>query len=158
MTKTAAKSKPEVYCPYCGAEAFLVDDTAVYQKSYGGKVWLCSPCKAWVGCHKNSKNHIPLGRLANASLRKLKIRAHALFDPLWKAAKQHRGWTQSHARAKAYSWLAKSMDIPCSECHIGMFDEDRVLLAIEVLRKREPAPSTSNDSEKEIHGQAVKEA
>jgi hypothetical protein len=119
----------------------LLPDTEVYARSYGGMVWVCQPCKAWVGCHKNSKNHIPLGRLATANLRKLKIEAHALFDPLWPAAMKHRRWTQAHARAKAYSWLAQKMEIPRSECHIGMFDEDRVLLAIEVLRKREPAPA-----------------
>lgn len=138
MTKTAAKSKPVVHCPYCGALATLVDDTAVYQKSYGGKVWLCAPCNAWVGCHKNSKNCIPLGGLGTANLRKLKIKAHALFDPLWKAAMKHRGWQQSYARAKAYSWLAQKMGIERSECHIGMFDEARVLHAIDILRQRQP--------------------
>lgn len=141
MTKTAAKSKPVVVCPYCSAHAELVDDTQVYQRNYGGKVWLCRHCKAWVGCHKNSKSHIPLGRLATAELRKLKIEAHALFDPLWRAAIRLRGWSQPHARGKAYSWLSKKMDIPRAECHIGMFNEDRVRLAIDILRKREPAQS-----------------
>jgi hypothetical protein len=138
MTKTTAKSKPIVLCPYCDAMAELVDDTQVYQRSYSGKVWLCRPCKAWVGCHKNSKNHIPLGRLATAELRRLKIEAHDLFDPLWRAAIRLRGWSQAHARGKAYSWLAQKMGIPREECHIGMFNEERVKLAISVLKKREP--------------------
>jgi hypothetical protein len=146
MTKTATKAKPVVMCPYCGAQALLVADTEVYQFSYGGMVWLCRPCKAWVGCHKNSKNHIPLGRLATAELRKLKIAAHARFDPLWRAAMKHRGWSQSHARAKAYSWLAQKMDIPRGECHIGMFDETRVRKAIEILAKPEPVTKDINDA------------
>lgn len=139
MTKTAIKSKPVVLCPYCGAQALLVDDTEIYPRSYGGKVWLCRPCCAWVGCHKNSSNNVPLGRLAKSNLRQLKIKAHALFDPLWKAAIKHRGWTQAHARGKAYSWLSQKMNIPRAECHIGMMDEQRVQLAIDVLNKREPS-------------------
>jgi hypothetical protein len=150
VTKTAAKSKPKVYCPYCGAEAILLPDTAVYSRSYDGMVWVCQPCKAWVGCHRG-KNNIPLGRLANAELRKLKIEAHSLLDALWRAAMKIRGWSQKYARGKAYSWLAKSMDIPPSDCHIGMFDEATCLKAIEVLRKREPAPPTETEPERGSH-------
>ena len=100
-----------------------------------------------MGCHKNSKDHRPLGRLATSELRKLKIEAHALFDPLWQAAMQHRGWSKTQARAAAYSWLAKKMDLSRSVCHIGMFDESTVRKAIEVLRKREPAPPTETEPE-----------
>ncbi len=139
MTNSRTKSKPVVLCPYCGALAECVEDTAVYQRSYGGWVWLCRPCEAWVGSHKGSKTHIPLGRLATAELRKLKIEAHALFDPLWRAAMKHREWSQAHARGKAYAWLSKKMGIDRAECHIGMFDEARCRTAIEILKKREPA-------------------
>jgi len=83
-------------------------------------VWICKPCGAWVGVHRGTK--IPLGRLANAELRKAKIEAHAAFDRFWQAAIKLRGWTKGKARAKAYAWLSKSLEIPAEDCHIGMFD------------------------------------
>jgi hypothetical protein len=142
----APKPIPEVFCPYCGAEAELVPDTKVYARSYGGKLWMCAPCKAWVGCHKNSSNYVPLGRLATAELRRLKMEAHALFDPLWKAAMKHRSWSQNHARNTAYGWLAKKMGIPKAECHIGMFDEDQARAAIAILRDRQPIAEEVSDA------------
>ena len=48
----------EVFCPYCGAQAEWLPDTAVYRTSYGNMVYVCQPCAAWVGCHKN-KNGEP---------------------------------------------------------------------------------------------------
>jgi endogenous inhibitor of DNA gyrase (YacG/DUF329 family) len=131
------KQRPVVNCPYCGQPALLVDDTEIYGRTYGGKMWLCRGCTAWVGTHKGSKNHHPLGRLATAELRELKIQTHALFDPLWRAAIKHRGWSKNYARGKAYRWLAEKMEIPVAECHVGMFDETRARLAIRVLLKRE---------------------
>lgn len=40
--------------------------------------------------------------------------AHAAFDPVWKGGQI--------TRTQAYALLAKSMRIPITECHIGMFD------------------------------------
>ncbi len=101
----------EVICPYCGQRAEFVDSIAVYRRSYG-MIYLCRPCDAYVGVHGNSDQ--PLGRLANAELRKYKVAAHDAFDPLWK--------TRRFSRSGAYAWLAKQMHIPIEKTHIGMFD------------------------------------
>ncbi len=101
----------EVICPYCGQRAEFVDSIAVYRRSYG-MIYLCRPCDAYVGVHGNSDQ--PLGRLANAELRKYKVAAHDAFDPLWK--------TRRFLRSGAYAWLAKQMHIPIEKTHIGMFD------------------------------------
>lgn len=119
-------------CPYCATAAVLVADTEVYQVGYGKMVWLCRPCKAWVGCHRDSKDHKPLGRLANAELRALKIRAHAGFDPIWRAAMLHRKWPKGKARGMAYKWLAKQMGINAKDCHIGMMDEQQSRAVAEI--------------------------
>ncbi len=117
------KTHPPPVCPYCDRKAVLVDDGTVYARSYGSYVWLCKPCQAWVGVHRNSSSHVPLGRLANADLRRLKIKAHALFDSLWRAAMHHRGWSKSRARMLAYRWLATELEIQVKKCHIGYMDE-----------------------------------
>lgn len=112
----------------------LVPDTEVYRRSYGGSVWLCRPCDAWVGCHKNSKRNIPLGRLANAELRQAKIKAHAAFDPLWQAVAERDQINQCRARNRGYAWMAKQMGITREECHIGKFDVAQCGRVVELCR------------------------
>lgn len=105
-----------VICPYCGKAAKLVDSAIIYRGVSYGMIWLCAPCEAYVGTHKNSKDHAPLGRLADRELREWKIQAHAAFDPLWREK------NAPMRRKDAYKQLAESMGIAPSDCHIGMFD------------------------------------
>lgn len=58
--------------------------------------------------------------------KKLRMKAHRLFDPIWKSGLK--------SRTKAYMWLAWKMDIPLSEAHFGAMDKDRLQLAIEILK------------------------
>ncbi len=71
--------------------------------------------------------------MADANLRKLKIRGHALFDPIWKAAWKLRGGSKNFHRSAAYRWLSDSIGIHFMECHFGMFDDDRCSAAITFL-------------------------
>ena len=109
--------------PYCGVGAVLfLNSGRFYGSRDFGPVWACEPCKAWVGTHKNSHGHRPLGRLANKELRVAKILAHHTLDALW-----HRKMVRDHVRKKeartaAYKWLAEQMQIERRDCHIGMFD------------------------------------
>lgn len=111
-------------CPYCGSRAVLFESSAQF---YGGRnfgpVWVCEPCDAWVGCHPGTTN--PLGTPANATTRKLKVRAHAAFDPLWKAKIERDKVSKKKARSAAYAWLSRELGIPGELCHMGMMrDED----------------------------------
>lgn len=113
---------PPVVCRYCSQPADLVTGEAIYprrQDLAGKPFYRCTPCDAWVGCHSGTTR--PLGHLANATLRKAKQRAHAAFDPLWKA-KAETGVSRGRARGKAYSWLAAQLGIEQRDCHIGLFD------------------------------------
>ena len=104
-----------VLCNYCQKPAERVTGYEIYPHRpdlYRKTFWRCVPCKAYVGCHKNSDT--PLGRLANAELRKAKLEAHTVFDPLWR-----RG---TMSRRHAYALLAQKMGIPANQAHIGMFD------------------------------------
>lgn len=119
----------KVSCPYCGKHANLVGGDAIYphrRDLYDLMFWQCAPCDAYVGCHKHgatvlvnkrqvrSDGTLPLGRLANAELRAAKSAAHRAFDPIWKSGQL--------SRSAAYGWLAETLGMQKSECHIGMFD------------------------------------
>lgn len=116
----------KVYCDYCGRRAEYVDSKAIYGTSYG-MMYLCRNCMAYVGVHKGTDK--PLGRLANAELRKWKKNAHAAFDPLWQYG------PFKHRRKAAYRWLAKQMGLPVDQTHIGMFDVGQCKQVIEIVRK-----------------------
>lgn len=128
------KPQPEVDCPYCVRKARLVNGNVIYphRPDLATKFfWQCAPCDAYVGTHVNSTRHYPLGRLANAELRGLKQRVHAIFDPVWKKG--------GISRKEAYKRLAEKMGIPMEECHVGKFDERRCRLALEMLGRKEAA-------------------
>lgn len=128
------KGIPEVNCPYCCRPAALVkNSTNVYKVGRDfGPVWVCWHCEAWVGCHKGSKRYAPMGRLANAALRKAKQAAHAAFDPLWKAKMRKDGLRKSAARKAAYAWLAAELGIEPKNCHVGYLDVAGCMRVIEV--------------------------
>lgn len=116
-------------CPYCGVPSRLVTGATIYphRPDLADKhFYECRPCGAYVGCHPGTRK--PLGRLADAELRRLKMRVHAEFDPHWRRSKN------PHARASAYKRLAQDLGIPRQECHTGMFDVERCKAALEVIR------------------------
>ena len=101
-------------CPYCKQPSVLV------QTQYG-YMYECAPCDARVGTHKGTTD--ALGRLANATLRKLKQEAHAQFDKLWREGFM--------GRREAYRWLSQSVGVPIDYCHIGMFGENTCQKVVE---------------------------
>lgn len=103
-------------CPYCGQWSAKVGGAHIYPHRHdlhGMTFYACDPCGAWVGCHGTGTQ--PLGRLANAELRKAKQEAHRWFDQLWRD-----GYFTS--RGAAYAWLAGELGVDGRDCHIGMFD------------------------------------
>lgn len=114
-----------VLCDYCGKPTRFVDDSIVYGRSFG-MIYYCRECRAWVGVHRGTDQ--PLGRLADAELRKYKKAAHAAFDPIWRRTQM--------TRKAAYKWLAAQLGIPEQETHIGMFDVAQCKQAIAVCKKR----------------------
>lgn len=61
----------------------------------------------------------PLGSLANAKLRGLRVKTHREFDRLWKECQM--------SRTAAYEWLSRKIGGPA---HIGSFDEQKCLATI----------------------------
>lgn len=115
-------------CEYCGDRSKHVTGKDLYPhrpELSGKNFYRCDPCRAWVGCHPGTLQ--PLGRLANASLRKAKLAAHAAFDPIW-----HSDPIPGGARKRGYLWLARQLGIHRNDCHIGMFDEDMCRRVVEI--------------------------
>lgn len=119
-------------CDYCQHPAELVTGADIYphRPDLADKsIWRCVTCAALVGCHPGTDE--PLGRLANAELRKAKIAAHAAFDPVWKSKRMRRG--------EAYRWLSKELGIPLEQTHIGMFDVETCRRVVEACQKESVA-------------------
>lgn len=109
-------------CAYCNAKTICIDSAEIYNGTSYGNVYICRPCKAWVGTHRNQP-HKPLGRVATEALRHAKKEAHAYFDNVWLYLMRARGWSKHDARTWAYDWLHTVMETPREYTHIGMFDE-----------------------------------
>jgi hypothetical protein len=104
----------------------LTTNSEVYGKQYGdGNMYLCRYCGASVGCHPNTV--IPLGRMADDELKKLKKLAHSYFDPIWQNKKRQ--------RRECYQVLARKMGISVDDCHFGWFDAWQLYKALDILRK-----------------------
>lgn len=123
LTIEQSKIYAGVICPYCKGISEMIKSKEIYGKDYGW-LYICKPCDAYVGCHKNSKR--PLGRLANKNLRKLKNEAHRYFDKIWKL--------KILDRTKAYNWLSEQLNIPFDYTHIGMFSEKTCRAVVEISK------------------------
>jgi len=119
-------------CPYCERKSVYADSAEVYNGKSYGMIYLCRPCDAYVGTHKNSKK--PLGRLADAELRKWKRKAHNAFDPLWEFKTKR--MAKHIARNNAYRWLAVQLKIDRDACHIGKFDIDMCKKVIAICDRK----------------------
>lgn len=127
-------------CDYCHRDAELVTGAAIYPHRpdlFAKYFWRCEPCGAHVGCHPKAKpsgkgglgdGTQPLGRLANAELRRAKSAAHAAFDPLWRSREMKRG--------DAYAWLADAIGMSGANCHIGMMDIDACRAVVAAVKAR----------------------
>lgn len=115
-------------CPYCNKRSKLVTGAEVYPHLphlHKNPIYQCQPCDAYVGCHPGTTK--PLGRLADLSLRRWKMRAHAAFDPIWQERLERRRlvdqmYNKGMARGGRYKRLAELLGIPKDQCHIGLFD------------------------------------
>lgn len=71
----------------------------------------------------------PMSKPANKETRAARVRAHRIFDRLWKVG----GWT----RTQAYKWMAKAMDLTEEEAHIGQLDREQCERLIDILKTHE---------------------
>lgn len=125
------ETKRRVLCNYCGQPAGLFAGKEVYPDRPDLShlnLWVCWSCDAWVGCHETGDGQRPLGSLANEETRAARNAAHAAFDPIWQQCEM--------TRPAAYAWLARSMGIRESDCHIGMMDAAACRRVVGIVESR----------------------
>lgn len=104
----------ELICPECAAPMVLRHSKAFSKNGSLRPFYGCSRfpnCKATHGAHPNGK---PLGVPANRETKQWRIKAHDVFDSLWKCS------VISMTRKRAYEELAKKLGL--LEVHIGEAD------------------------------------
>src|SRR3990167_7573172 len=119
--------KEKVFMPpdcFCGSSSSLRSNALIYNgKEYGnGKIWLCDrfpACRGSVGTHPDGK---PLGIVPTEEVKKLRIKLHAVIDPLWKDDKKKRG--------SVYGWLKRIMG---REIHMGETTKEDCLKILEAI-------------------------
>lgn len=126
------KDAGNVFC-YCGSSATLRSNALIYNgKTYGnGMAYIClrfPSCRGSVGVHPDGK---PLGTIPDAETKKLRIKVHALIDPLWKEATN--GRPKKRNRGSVYGWLKRIMNMTTEECHVGNFNKADCLRALEAI-------------------------
>ena len=116
MKKNKNKQKA-IKCPYCGAKTVIRDGTYVYgESSWIKKVCVCSrypECDSFVGVYEHTG--LPKGTLANSELRNKRIKAHKVFDSIWKK--------RIMDRDSAYRWMKDKFGLTLSQAHIGNFSD-----------------------------------
>ncbi len=102
-------------------------------------------CRRWPMCdykvsaHRTGpKKDQPFGTPATSKLRDLRVRAHEAFDTIWNIHEDAR--VRGGARAEAYRWLARRLELTEETCHIGMFTEEQCLQVIEICGNTCPNP------------------
>jgi len=108
-----------IKCPYCRSQALLRPASVVHEcAAPGEEVYVCARypvCNAYVSAHRDS--HLPMGTLADRSLRQKRRQAHIALNQLWEQGLM--------TRKEAYRWLQVQLGLPESEAHIGHFSEFR---------------------------------
>jgi len=123
------KRNKQIHCPYCGSTAVLRPDSYVYgDRGVGKHLYVCShypDCDAYVGVYENTME--PMGTLADARLRRMRIEAHRSFDAIWRKG--------ILSRNEAYCWLQDSFCLRRDQAHIGLFSEYMCGQVVEASRK-----------------------
>lgn len=103
-------SKLEHPCPECGSAMLL-------RSSKFGLFYGCieyPKCRAAHGAHPDGT---PLGTPADKETKMARIRAHEVFDAIWK--RRHM------SRSEAYAWMQRTMGLSDADAHIGKFTIDQ---------------------------------
>ena len=116
---------------FCGSSTSLRSNALIYNgKEYGnGKIWLCDRfpvCRGSVGTHPDGK---PLGIVPDEETKKLRIKLHAIIDPLWECVEN--GRSRKRNRGSVYGWLNRIMG---RQIHMGETTKQDCLDIVEAIK------------------------
>lgn len=108
----------KIRCPYCGSLASKRHASVVYgeKASKNSFLYICDrypKCNSYVAAHRDSG--LPMGTLANESLRKKRIAAHKALNKIC-----NKGFM---TKEQVYIWLQSKFSMTEKQMHIGNFDE-----------------------------------
>jgi len=106
----------------------------VIRSSKHGPFYGCTRYPDCQGTHGAHPDGSPKGTPANKETREARIKAHFVFDQIWK-----NGYM---LRRQAYNWLRTHMDLSHSEAHIGQFDREQCETLIKLVYKAFPQLQT----------------
>lgn len=92
-----------------------------YSQKFENHFYGCSHYPECDGLHGAKPDGSPKGIPGNKATRKARIKAHSVFDQLWRVGSPLKGKRKS--RSEAYNWMRKAMKLSHSEAHIGRFDK-----------------------------------
>ena len=113
----------QMICPNCGAPVDYGSNAVIYGRPFGsGLVYICSRfpvCDTYVGAHGERANeeqrYLPMGTMADATLRSLRKRVHNMIDTYWQVS-------SVMSRPAVYRHLAVLLNIPFEKAHVAMLD------------------------------------
>lgn len=111
------------------------DESYPYREDHG-RLWICTPCQAWIGIHSRSTRNVPLGRLADSLLRNAKSRLHDSLEPLVTGKIRRDQVNPFEARAKAVRWVATELGfepMPGTIHHLSLEQCEQAIRYIEVF-------------------------
>ena len=118
---------------FCGSPAKLGSNATIYGREYGnGMAFICTrfpTCRGYVGCHPDGR---PLGSIADQETKKLRMKVHALIDPLWRGA--NNGRSKHRNRGSVYGWMRRIMD-ENKDFHCGELSKEQCLKALDLIEK-----------------------
>ena len=126
-------------CGYCHVACERVTGTGIYPNRsdlWRKRFFQCPQCKAYTGTRNDGT---PVGTVANEATRAARMKAHSLFDQLWKGKRK--------SRSEAYEELADHMDLFLSECHIALFNEAECQKVIDFAESKIPSPFSPVEEE-----------
>lgn len=125
--QTITKSN-KVICQYCLQPAKKVTGQDIYPHRVDLKdnvYWACSPCQAYVSSDPTTNK--PIGLLANAKTRKLRVAVFQLLEKLVRLKLMTRYETQG--------WLASRINVPVAKCKLTQLDDIDLQQAIDECNK-----------------------
>lgn len=123
-------------CPECGSRMIL-------RRSRHGLFYGCAKFPKCTATHGAHPDGTPLGIPAGPETKQARIRAHEVFDRLWKPIETlyERSLDDSAkrralkaARRRAYAWLRATLELSEEECHIGRFDKTTCDRVVEICK------------------------
>ena len=104
-------------CPYCGGTVVYRSADGIYKNNHKNTMlYVCSnypECDSYVRVHEGTNK--PVGTLANAKLRALRIETHQYLEKVQRK--------KNISKKETYRWLAGVIMAPLSETHIGYLGE-----------------------------------